>query len=194
MLLSMNPVDTYEAMLCRRLLVLDSQYMDYLCKTTGDLSIEIKEKYINSASKLMTRYDQTLETLLRYHRKGEQKVTVTYNHVTVNDGGKAVVDSQFNQKKGGGEGSSKKQRKNTMPINSYVVLCSAKSRQNNNLPCRQPAMKNGRCRMHGCKSTGPKSTEEKKRIAWAHFKHGLHTKRAINERKKMRKFVESTLD
>jgi hypothetical protein len=78
-----------------------------------------------------------------------------------------------------------------MPINSFITLCGAKARRNNNQPCRQPAMKNGRCRMHGGKSTGPKSTEGKRRIALAHFKHGLHTKKAINERKKMRKLLES---
>ena len=77
-----------------------------------------------------------------------------------------------------------------MPLSSFITLCGAKARRKNNEPCTQPAMKNGRCRMHGGKSTGPKSTEGKRRIGLAHFKHGFHTKRAINERKKMRKLLE----
>jgi hypothetical protein len=33
-------------------------------------------------------------------------------------------------------------------------------------------MANGRCRMHGGKSTGPKTEEGRKRISEAHLKHG----------------------
>lgn len=74
-----------------------------------------------------------------------------------------------------------------MPLNAYVKLCSAKARQNNNNPCRQPAMlTNGRCRLHGGKSTGPKTTEGKQKSAHANYKHGLYTNNAIAERKRMR--------
>jgi hypothetical protein len=90
-LLSMNPADEYEAMLCRRMIVLDNQYMHYMAITASDCATQLKDKYVNMASKLMTRYDQTLETLNRHRRKGEQKVRVTYNHVNVNEGGQAVV-------------------------------------------------------------------------------------------------------
>lgn len=76
-----------------------------------------------------------------------------------------------------------------MPINSTVKLCGAKSRRNNNQPCRQPAMKNGRCRMHGGKSTGPKTEEGKKKAAKANFKHGLYSNAAIAERKYMREIM-----
>ena len=41
-------------------------------------------------------------------------------------------------------------------------------------PCRSPAMKNGRRRMHGGASTGP-SAEERARIAAARSSHGLRT-------------------
>lgn len=105
LLLSMNPADVYESMLCRRLLILDNQYVRYMIMAKENQFIELKEKYINMASKLMMRYDQTLETLIRYRRKGEQKVNVTHTYVTVNDGGKAVVSSQFNPKAGGGDKS-----------------------------------------------------------------------------------------
>ena len=43
--------------------------------------------------------------------------------------------------------------------------CGAKTRLG--CPCKGPAMKNGRCRMHGGASTGPKTAEGKARIAAA---------------------------
>lgn len=76
-----------------------------------------------------------------------------------------------------------------MPINSSVSLCGAKARQNNNLPCRQPAMKNGRCRLHGGKCTGPKTPEGKMKAAMANLKHGSYTKKAMLERKIMRNMM-----
>ena len=37
-------------------------------------------------------------------------------------------------------------------------------------------MSNGRCRMHGGKSTGPKTKAGIDKIAAAQFKHGMYTK------------------
>ena len=39
--------------------------------------------------------------------------------------------------------------------------------------CRQPAMRNGRCRMHGGLSTGPRTAEGLARSRRARWKHGL---------------------
>jgi hypothetical protein len=59
--------------------------------------------------------------------------------------------------------------------------CRAKTRKGT--PCQAPAMKNGRCRLHGGKSTGPKTLEGIERIRKAHLKHGEYTKEAIANRK-----------
>lgn len=59
--------------------------------------------------------------------------------------------------------------------------CGAKTRKGT--PCQAPAMKNGRCRLHGGKSTGPKTPEGIERIRQAHLKHGMYTKEAIASRK-----------
>ena len=77
-----------------------------------------------------------------------------------------------------------------MPINAKVKLCGAKSRRRNGLPCRQPAMKNGRCRMHGGKSTGAKTKEGKCRNSQANFKHGLYTKASLIEQKRMKEIMK----
>ena len=40
--------------------------------------------------------------------------------------------------------------------------------------CRQPAMANGRCRLHGGLSTGPRTAEGRARCARARFRHGAY--------------------
>jgi len=78
-----------------------------------------------------------------------------------------------------------------MPKVSKKRFCGARSKQNNGSPCRQPAIKKKeRCRLHGGLSTGPKTPEGKKRSAEANLKHGLYTKQAILERKKVREMLK----
>ena len=49
--------------------------------------------------------------------------------------------------------------------------CLAKTRQGT--PCQNPAVTGrNRCRMHGGKSTGPRTAAGKARVAAAHTKHG----------------------
>jgi len=67
--------------------------------------------------------------------------------------------------------------------------CGARTKRNNGEPCKGPAMKNGRCRLHGGKSTGPKTIEGKLRASVGHIKHGLRTKKARVEQAQMREFM-----
>ena len=56
--------------------------------------------------------------------------------------------------------------------------CGAKTR--NGTPCQRPAnKKNGRCRLHGGASSGPRTESGRARIAAAQFKHGNRSKAAI---------------
>jgi len=57
--------------------------------------------------------------------------------------------------------------------------CGARTRAG--VPCRSPAMANGRCRMHGGASTGATSAEGKARIRAAVLQHGLFTAEARQE-------------
>lgn len=62
---------------------------------------------------------------------------------------------------------------------SVVSRCGAKTRKG--APCRGPSMSNGRCRMHGGLSTGPRTAEGLERSRRANWKHGRYseeTKRA----------------
>jgi hypothetical protein len=50
--------------------------------------------------------------------------------------------------------------------------CGARTRAGT--PCRSPAMPNGRCRMHGGRSTGPRTIEGLNRLRAATTKHGAY--------------------
>jgi hypothetical protein len=53
--------------------------------------------------------------------------------------------------------------------------CNAKTRSGS-LCQRAGSPKNGRCHLHGGKSTGPRTAEGRARIAAAQFKHGRRSK------------------
>jgi hypothetical protein len=58
-----------------------------------------------------------------------------------------------------------------------VPHCGARTRAGG--CCRQPAMKNGRCRFHGGKSTGPRTPEGLARSRAARYVHGFRSAEAI---------------
>ena len=60
------------------------------------------------------------------------------------------------------------------PPHEEIPRCGARKRSSGS--CGQYAMKNGRCRYHGGKSTGAKNPHRP-------IKHGLYTKDAILERR-----------
>src|SRR5215469_3660052 len=77
-------------------------------------------------------------------------------------------------------------------LNKYRALgeprqgrrCGAKTRSGR--PCRTPAMTNGRCRMHGGTSTGPRTAEGLQRSKHARWKHGFYSAAAKAERRAFR--------
>ena len=60
--------------------------------------------------------------------------------------------------------------------------CGAKKRRKGT-PCHSPAMANGRCRIHGGTSTGPKTKKGIESIRKAHWKHGQRSAKAVRQRK-----------
>ena len=61
--------------------------------------------------------------------------------------------------------------------------CGARRRADGK-PCQQPAMPNGRCRMHGGMSTGPRTPQGLERSRKANWKHGWYSAEAISDRRK----------
>ena len=69
-----------------------------------------------------------------------------------------------------------------------VRRCGARNRRGS--ACGSPAMRNGRCRLHGGLSTGPKTAEGIERIRRAKTKHGLYSAAAIAERIRFRELFK----
>ena len=67
---------------------------------------------------------------------------------------------------------------------SKAARCGAKTRRET--LCQCPAMENGRCRLHGGLSTGPKTEAGIEAIRRARTKHGYYSKAAILERRQGR--------
>jgi hypothetical protein len=67
--------------------------------------------------------------------------------------------------------------------------CGAKTRKGT--PCRSAAMRNGRCRMHGGASTGPRTAEGIERIRAARTKHGRYSAATIAARREARAVIRT---
>ena len=63
--------------------------------------------------------------------------------------------------------------------------CGARSKRTGK-PCRAAAMPNGRCKVHGGKSTGPRTPEGLERSRRANWKHGYYSREAKAERSRLR--------
>jgi hypothetical protein len=67
--------------------------------------------------------------------------------------------------------------------------CGAKTRAGT--PCKSAAMPNGRCRMHGGPSTGPKTEAGKAAIRASRTKHGRYSQASIADRRKVRATIRA---
>ena len=71
---------------------------------------------------------------------------------------------------------------NGNPSGDYMTAprCGAKTRRGTQ--CRSPAMPNGRCRMHGGTSPGPRTAAGIERIRRAVIKHGWYSAETLAQR------------
>ena len=71
--------------------------------------------------------------------------------------------------------------------------CGAKTRRGT--ACQRPAnKKNGRCRLHGGASSGPRTEQGRARISAANMTNGQHTKAMIAKRKEEAKIARGLRD
>lgn len=75
---------------------------------------------------------------------------------------------------------------------SKALKCGARTRQGNR--CMGSAMKNGRCRMHGGTSTGPRTSQGLERSRRANWKHGRYSAAAKQERLDYRTTLREALE
>ena len=76
-------------LLCAQLAVLHFQGMQCLGSAESADWHKHIEANLNYAVKLLRLQHETIETSMKYRRKGEQRVVV--QHMNVNEGGKAIV-------------------------------------------------------------------------------------------------------
>lgn len=73
----------------------------------------------------------------------------------------------------------------------HAKECGARCRTRAGARCRNMPMTNGRCRMHGGRSTGPKTRKGRLRIAKAVTKHGAYAKGAREAQKQVDTLIYS---
>lgn len=101
-MLEMKPETVFEGMLCSQLLSLHCFGMDYLKRAENSGILQQRDSNLNNAIKLLRLQHETLECLMKLRRNGEQRVVV--QHITVENGGKAIVGGVFDG--GGGQQKS----------------------------------------------------------------------------------------
>ncbi len=66
--------------------------------------------------------------------------------------------------------------------------CLANTKRNKT-PCQAPAMKNGRCRLHGGKSTGARTKKGLRKLREINYRNGRHTPEGIAYRKLAKQYL-----
>jgi len=66
--------------------------------------------------------------------------------------------------------------KNGNPPGDFLKALRCGARTRRHTACRGPAMANGRCRMHGGKSTGPRTVAGLERSRRARWRHGVYSR------------------
>lgn len=75
---------------------------------------------------------------------------------------------------------------------SSAPRCGAKTRRGTR--CQAPGMANGRCRLHGGKSTGPRTVEGIARCRAAKWKHGRYCREILAQRRRVRGLLRTSAD
>jgi hypothetical protein len=135
-----------------------------------------------------------------------------HQQVNVTEGGQAVVaGDKVMSRTGGGERRRGIDRKmNSEPLEREPIdrvrarleallkanaapRCGARSKRTGK-PCQGAAMPNGRCKLHGGKSTGPRTPEGLERSRRANWKHGHFSREAKAERLRLRAAIVALRD
>ena len=99
-----EPRDQFEAMLAAQMAAVHMRTMSFARKLANAEYLPQHDSAERGFNKLARTYTMEMDALKRYRTGGQQKVTV--EHVTVNEGGQAIVGNVET----GGRGSGKKRR------------------------------------------------------------------------------------
>lgn len=96
----LKPRDELEAAMAAQMMTTHNAVMTFARRLNAVETIQQQDSAINAYNKLTRTFAAQMEALKRYRSTGEQKVTV--QHVTVSDGGQAIVGGTVTA--GGGAG------------------------------------------------------------------------------------------
>ena len=102
--IAMEPRDEVEAMLAAQMVAVHQATMTFSCRLNNVETLQQQDSASKAFTKLSRTFAIQMEALRRYRTGGEQKVTV--EHVTVNEGGQAIVGNVSH----GGGGKQKRRR------------------------------------------------------------------------------------
>ena len=171
------PDDVIADMVAAQLVSAHTAAMDcYKRAAAGDVPLGIWREALSQANKLSRTSAALIEALNRHRgRTGQQ--TVRVEHVTVNEGGQAIVGPVATGGRGGMTTAGIRLTPRTRP-----PRCGARTRRGT--PCRSPAMANGRCRMHGGPSPGAPPGDRH-----PNWRHGGYSREAIERRREVAALV-----
>lgn len=184
--LEFEPKDHAEALLIGQMISTHNLMTDFARRSLNpDLPLDLFNSLTSKVAKLGNLYAQQMQTLDRHRNGHQQKIEVQHLHVdnrvqnhaeSVTVQVKAEVGGVSEKVEEGPLVKRKGQLKNGNPNGdpSKAPRCGAKAKQTGQ-PCKSPAMRNGRCRLHGGKSTGPRTAAGKARAACSNFIHGEHS-------------------
>ena len=168
-----NPKDEMEALLAAQMAAIHNATMVAARRLSHVETIPQQDSASNMLNKLARTFAAQVEALKRYRSAGEQ--TIKVQHVTVNDGGQAIVGNVSQ-----GVGATQRMEANLMDLvqrMNAAPRCSATSKRSRR-KCRAPAVRGRKvCWFHGAWGGAPKG---KANGAW---KHGNYS----NEAKALRR-------
>ena len=141
---SLKATNTHELMLVDQLAVAHKTALDIVDKGMLEADSVERARTLNVAVKFMDSYQRGLSVLQRLRTGGEQKIII--HHVNVEGGGPGYRGLRSGRARG-------KMKGYPMHKAHAAPRCGAHARTTGH-SCKSPAMSNGRCRMHGGKSTG----------------------------------------
>jgi hypothetical protein len=176
--------NSLEKMLCHQMAAAHHAAMRLVTRVGNGSQFIVEEARVsNAAARMMQAYQEAFLTLQKIRAGGKQ--TFVVQHVQVSDGRQAVIAGSV---KGGGRerrqegwrgekwdtphepwaGLAEEQQ----PLGQLTKASRCGARTGQATACQCPTMPNGRCRLHGGLSTGPKTAAGIERIRQAATKYG----------------------
>ena len=186
-MMEFKPADGIEGMMAAQAVGLHSAAMECLRRAMiPDQPGQVADQLRRQSANLSRAFLDVVAALDRKRGKGVRQV-VRVERVMVAAGGQAVVGNvqaggagnmQHGEGVGHDEGTGREPHAtparlaHDATLGAVLPRCGAMTRAG--APCRSPAMPNGRCRMHGGTSTGPRTAAGLARVRRTHTVHGLY--------------------